>query len=116
MEREGRMMAAKRSREEKQMELDDLQEGVTAGNEAKTIQNVNDNYEIVKANTLANEELLTKKKAEQDKRINSTRDVLVELDQKLNRIALKMQNNDWLLHRVCQQHKQNTWRVSIHQM
>jgi hypothetical protein len=80
---EGRMMAAKRSREEKQMELDDLQEGVTAGNEAKTIQNVNDNYEIVKANTLANEELLTNKKAEQDKRINSTRDVLVDLDQKL---------------------------------
>ncbi|MBR9833328.1 hypothetical protein GYB57_14380 [bacterium] len=80
---ESRTMAAKRSREDKQMELDDLQEGMSAGNEEKTIKNVNDNYEIVKAKAAANEELLAKKRAEQEKRISETRDVLVDLDQQI---------------------------------
>ena len=80
---EGRIVTAQRSREEKMMDLVDLQANISDNQEGYTYRTLTPNYEKVKALTDAKESQTEELTIEQQARILKTRENLVEIDQKI---------------------------------
>lgn len=80
---EGRIITAQRSREEKMMDLNDLQANIDDTKDGYTYRTLTPNYEKVKQMADAKESQTASLTREQQERITATRAQLVEIDQKI---------------------------------